>query len=236
MGRFFGVTCAVVLHVAFILFGGLLVGGAKEAPPTLQEVELLSADDSAAEKDAKNEPDPVASEKEAMEEEIEEVPDADKIIRELEPPAVSAGRLDDASLSAIADALRGLGGSGDFGLGTDFTSGGRIGGVGKASALDDQVGNAFDLTEIDQEPRAIFQATPPYPAELRGKKIEGVVSVVFVVDATGKVLDPKVEKSTHPAFNKPALDAVRKWKFEPGIKAGQRVPRRVRVPIRFQPS
>ena len=68
---------------------------------------------------------------------------------------------------------------------------------------------------------------------MRGKKMEGVVGVLFVVDATGKVTQQRVEKSNHPAFEKPALEAVRRWKFEPGIKAGQRVPCKMRVTVRF---
>ena len=56
------------------------------------------------------------------------------------------------------------------------------------------------------------------------------------MDASGKVADPRVEKSNNAAFEKPALDAVRKWKFEPAVKGGQRVSCKMRVPIRFQPS
>jgi soluble P-type ATPase len=36
---------------------------------------------------------------------------------------------------------------------------------------------------MDQKPRAVFQSAPTYPAAMRGKKVEGVVTVVFVVDA-----------------------------------------------------
>jgi len=63
-----------------------------------------------------------------------------------------------------------------------------------------------------------------------------VVTVTFVVDPAGKVANPKVEKASHPSFERPALDAVRQWKFEPAVKAGQRVGCKMRIPIRFQPS
>jgi protein TonB len=94
--------------------------------------------------------------------------------------------------------------------------------MGKPGGLSEKLENAFSLAEIDQKPRAITQPPPPYPAEMRGKKVEGVVSVIFVVDASGKVSRPKVERSTHSAFDKPALDAVKQWRFEPAIKGGQR--------------
>ena len=53
------------------------------------------------------------------------------------------------------------------------------------------------------------------------------------IDANGKVANAKVEKSTDPAFDKPALDAVRKWKFEPAMKEGRKVSAKMRAPIRF---
>ena len=116
-----------------------------------------------------------------------------------------------------------------------FSSGGRIGGMAKAGTLEEDLENAFNLSEIDQKPRAIMQGSPVYPATMRGKKVEGVVTVLFIVDPTGKVTNPRVEKSTHPEFERPAVDAVKQWKFEPAVKGGQRVPCKMRVPIRFQP-
>ena len=56
------------------------------------------------------------------------------------------------------------------------------------------------------------------------------------MDASGKVANPRVEKSSHTAFNKPALEAVKQWKFEPAVKGGQRVACKMRVPIRFPSS
>jgi protein TonB len=81
----------------------------------------------------------------------------------------------------------------------------------------------------------VLQADPLYPAELRRQRIEAVVTVSFTVDASGKTADSRVEKSEHPAFERPALDAVRQWKFEPAVKGGKRVPCRMRIPIRFKP-
>lgn len=230
-----GVVFAVVLHAGFILFGGLLFPEPKQAQGTLQQVELLSEADAPVEE--KKPEEPVAEKAEEIEAESEVPPDATEMIRSLElSEAARAPELEAASLSAIEAALSGQGGGGgDFAQSLDFASGGRIGGTGKAGALDGTMEEAFSLAEIDQKPRAIFQDAPLYPSDLRGKKIEGVVTVVFVVDAAGKVTNPRVEKSTHPSFDKPALEAVKKWKFEPAIRGGQRVACKMRVPIRFQP-
>ena len=177
-------------------------------------------------------------EAEQIENESEKPPDMAEIMRNLEMPAVAdAPALDAASLSAIEAALSGIAGAGgDFGQAMDFASGGKIGGTGKAGSTDDQFDGAFSLAEIDQKPRPVFQAAPVYPSEMRGKNVEGVVTVLFIVDATGRVGSPRVEKSTAAAFEKPALDAVKRWKFEPAVRAGQRVACKMRVPIRFQPS
>lgn len=242
IGLFLGIACAVALHVGVILFGGLVVGHKKDYG-TLQQVELLAEDDAVAEKakpkdkpkDESKEQEP-AEKKEAMETENEQAPDAAEIVRNLElSAAASAPALDAASLGAIEAALGGqVGGGGDFAEVVTFSSGGRIGGMAKAGGLAESAEREFDLTEIDQKPRPIIQGAPVYPAAMRGAKTDGVVTVLFVVDATGKVSNPRVDKSSHPAFEKPAMDAVKQWKFEPAVRAGQRVPCKMRVPIRFQ--
>ena len=232
-----GVILAVVLHAGVLAFGGLLFPGAKEGQGTLQEVELLAPVEAEDEKKQEEEPEPTDPADE-LEAEVEEAPDAGEIIRNLELSAAAAQpKLEAASLSAIADALRGnMGGGMGLGDAMSFGSGGVIGGTGTASAIQDELEGAFDLTEIDQKARAVFQAAPRFPAEMRGKKVEGLVTVICVVDAAGKVVDPRVEKSSHVAFEKPALDAVRQWKYEPAVKAGQRVPSKMRIPIRFAAS
>ncbi len=234
IGLFFAIACAIVLHAGFLLFGGVLFADPEKDEGTLREVELLS-DDVTAEKDKIEEK---IEEPEEIETETEEAPDAAEIIRNLEtPPMNDAPALDAASLSALEQALSGQTGDGDFTSVLSLGSGGVIGGTGKGGALgDDRLQGAFSLAEIDQKPRATFQTSPVYPSEMRSKKLEGVVTIIFIVDSAGKVANPRVEKSNHPAFEKPALDAVKKWKFEPGVKGGQRVATKARQTIRFPVS
>jgi periplasmic protein TonB len=232
-GLVVGVMFAVALHAGVILFGGALFADHKTDYGTLQQVDLLSEDTTAPDKE-KDKPKEPEEQTEKLETETEQVPDAAEIIRNLEiSPVVSAPELEAASLSAIEAALSGQSRGGDFAEALSFSSGGRIGGVGKAGTADKTLDDAFNLSEIDQKPRPIFQSAPVYPSGMRS--VEGVVSVLFVVDRFGKVINPRVEKSTHREFEKPAIDAVKQWKFEPAFKAGQRVPCKMRVPIRFQP-
>jgi protein TonB len=232
-----GVIAAVLAHAAFVLFGGLLFPRHEDEHDSLQEVDLLAADAGAPVEDEPEESEAKPADSAEMETRAEEIPDAAEILRELDAaPVVDTPALEAVSLGAIEAALGGQSAGGDFADALAFTSGGRIGGMGSAAALDSRLEDAFSLGEIDQKPRVVFQSMPLFPASMRGKKIEGVVTVRFVVDAAGGVTDPAVERSTHPAFERPALDAVRQWKFEPAVKGGQRVPCKMKIPIRFPPS
>jgi protein TonB len=236
IGLCIGIVCAVLVHAGVILFGGLIFNPEKKDAGKVQQVDLLG--DASPEPEKEKKPEPKPEPKEAIETASEPVPDASEIVKNLElSAAADAPALDAASLSAIEAALDGrTGGGGAFAESMSFASGGRIGGLGKAGVQDQSLESAFDLSEIDQKPRVLFQASPIYPSEARSKKLEGVVTVIFVVDPGGKVENPRVEKSTDNAFDRPAIDAVKRWKFEPAVKGGQRVPCRMRVPIRFQPS
>ena len=232
-GIAFAFALAVGLHAAVLLFGGLIFPKAKKDQGTLQEVELLSETDSVEKKEEKPEEKKVEQAQE-LETEEDEVPSADELVRSTEIPLINDGpALDAASLSAIEAALNGEQGSGDFASAVDFSSGGHIGSTGKAGETEQDFMSQFGLDEIDQKPRAVFQPSPLFPVAMRGKKIEGVVSVILVVDPSGRVQKLRAEESTHPAFTQPALEAVKQWRFEPGVKAGERVACSMRVSIRF---
>lgn len=56
---------------------------------------------------------------------------------------------------------------------------------------------------------------PMYPELARRMKISGVVKVDLTVAANGAVKDAKVVGG-HPVLANAVLDAVKKWRFEPG--------------------
>lgn len=95
-----------------------------------------------------------------------------------------------------------------------------------------QVDELFTIADLDQKPRVIYQPNPIITAKLR-KKAPGTVHIAFYVDRDGRVKSPKVLSSTDPAFERAALAAIKKWKFEPGKRKGQAVQFRMRVPITF---
>jgi protein TonB len=158
-----------------------------------------------------------------------------KDLAQLEAP-LAAPALAALSLADLEGVLSADGSGGSFGTGGGLSSGGRIGGTGTAGGLSDDMGDIASLADLDQRPRAIFQTAPNYPPELRKRNLEGSVQVVFLVDRDGKVVGPKVEKSTNPSFDRPAIEAVRQWKFEAGTRNGEKVAFKMRVPITFSAS
>jgi protein TonB len=90
----------------------------------------------------------------------------------------------------------------------------------------------FSVADLDQTPRVIYQPGPMLTKELR-KKAPGTVYIIFVVDQQGRVENPMVQKASDPIFEKPALNAVKQWKFEPGKRNGKPVRFRMRVPFTF---
>lgn len=99
----------------------------------------------------------------------------------------------------------------------------------------DDVGGLFSLADLDQKPRPVYQPSPVMTPQAR-KKAPGSVQILFVVDPSGRVENPIVQESTDPAFERPALDAIKKWKFEPGKRKGEPVRFRMRQEFSFPKS
>lgn len=101
--------------------------------------------------------------------------------------------------------------------------------VGKDGKVPDDIAN---WNELDEKPRAVYQPSPVMDGRIR-KKAPGTVKVLFEVDQTGRVMNPTVRFSSDPVFERAALAAVKKWKFEPGKRNGKAVRFRMLAPITF---
>jgi protein TonB len=86
---------------------------------------------------------------------------------------------------------------------------------------------------LDRSPEAVRQPQPIYPLDARIKKETGVVVVAFVVDESGRVLNPRVVSSSDPVFEAPTLRAIEHWRFAPGTLRGVPVRFRMSVPVAF---
>lgn len=91
----------------------------------------------------------------------------------------------------------------------------------------------FEDWEVDEKPVPTKQISPNYPPRLKSMGVSGKVNLLIVVDSNGSVRNIKVEKSSHPDFDRPSIDALSRWKFKPGMKGGKAVNTRVRVPMVF---
>jgi RNA polymerase sigma factor (sigma-70 family) len=90
-----------------------------------------------------------------------------------------------------------------------------------------------DAVAIDRLPTATYREPPTYPADMLAAGIPGTVLVQIVVDANGEVRDAFPVKSSRAEFELPAIEAVRKWRFDAGVKSGRTVNTRMQVPIQF---
>jgi TonB family protein len=93
---------------------------------------------------------------------------------------------------------------------------------------------AADAPAAFTQPKAISQQAPEYPWSLRLDGKKGEVLLDFIVDKEGSVSKVAVLKSSHPDFEAPAVEALLKWKFKPGMVDGHPVYTHMRVPMLFQ--
>jgi len=100
------------------------------------------------------------------------------------------------------------------GLGAEFGSAGGGGGDG-GGAL------AFNAGLADREPLPLVRVEPEYPPQARQRKVEGWVQVRFTISTAGSVKDAVVVESSHAMFERNAIQAVNKWKYQPQLVGGK---------------
>ena len=75
---------------------------------------------------------------------------------------------------------------------------------------------------------------PRYPPQAIRQRHEGTVTLLILVGTDGSVKDVKVDKSSgFRELDRAAMDAARKWRFNPTVRNGQKVEGYARVPVNF---
>lgn len=87
---------------------------------------------------------------------------------------------------------------------------------------------------IDEEPFLIHRVEPNYPPIAYVNKVEGQVVVRILIGTTGKVDSAVVAHSSNEIFNKPALEAAKRWTFKPATYNKKPVKWWYDVPIDFK--
>ena len=82
-----------------------------------------------------------------------------------------------------------------------------------------------------QKPVLVFRVEPEYPAAAR---VAGVVKLIMVIDAAGRVSRIQLEDG-HPLLVQAAVDAVKKWRYQPTMANGVAVPVVTQVELPFTP-
>ncbi|MBM3633474.1 MAG: energy transducer TonB [Alphaproteobacteria bacterium] len=89
---------------------------------------------------------------------------------------------------------------------------------------------AVSTKGLDTSHNAIsfFQPPPIYPREARLRKIQGIVMIQVHLSQEGAVSDARtIPPLVDPILENAALNAIRQWKFMPGVKT-------LEVPIEFK--
>ena len=74
---------------------------------------------------------------------------------------------------------------------------------------------------------------PEYPREAFEARIQGTVLVEALIDESGHIAKARVVQSV-PGLDEAALDAARKWRFEPAMKNGKPVATLIHMPVSFR--
>lgn len=147
------------------------------------------------------------------------------------PPTSQIGNPLSAILQAPSNGTGfngGLGSASGGGIGSGFGPGfgsGQGGGTG---------GGAYRVGGGVSAPHAIYDPDPEYSEEARNAKYQGTVVLWVVVGADGKARDIRVQRSLGMGLDEKAIEAVRRWKFEPAMKDGQPVAVQVNIEVNFR--
>jgi protein TonB len=88
--------------------------------------------------------------------------------------------------------------------------------------------------DVSAKARFRSNPTPDYPIPSKRRREEGIVLLNVQVAVDGTPAAVSVNRSCgHPLLDRAALDAVRRWTFEPARAAGVPVSSLVVIPVRF---
>lgn len=215
---------AAGVHGGVLLFGGaikfLFVKHTDSAAEEVKEVEIVEATKE------KEQPKEVKKVDAVQEPEKDQMPDTTVLeaVEQTQPAALSA-----MSLADLESSLGG-GSAGGGGAGTGFGSGviGGTGAPGSGGDVNSIIGGGAGAVA---KPRVISSPAPDFPPAIQRKG--GSITIMLLVDEDGAVRKTSVESSTEPALEKPAMDALKRWKFEPATYQGRKVPAKIRQVIRL---
>ena len=137
-------------------------------------------------------------------------------------------------LAKIGPASNGPGSGGGIGSG----SGGGVGpgkgggyGPGEGGGIG---GGVFRVGGGVTAPALLYKVEPEYSEEARKAKYQGTVLLYIQVDPSGKATNLRVLHSLGLGLDEKAMEAVKKWKFKPGVKDGKPVTVEAQIEVNFR--
>lgn len=207
-----GFILAFVIHAVGILFGGLLFYTDEEKAALVAKEETVEIET----EEPKKEQEPEEAKEKEEEETPAETPDEMPQLVQSSEPSNAAPELAAMSMADLEASLGGAGGEGGFGPPGGLGSG-VIGGTGNPGGG----GDALSASQLDQKPKLVTRVDPKPPKNLI--KSLPQLTVTVYMDASGNVTKVEISPQVDTGVQKAIVDAVRRWKYEPGSRNGQKV-------------
>ena len=148
------------------------------------------------------------------------------------PPMNSLGDPMAKTLASLPSNGSGLGGGIGSGHGTGVGSGT---GPGVGPGTGGGFGNGvYRVGGGVSPPRPIYDPDPDYSEEARKAKFQGTVVLWAVIGADGRTQEVRVQRSLGMGLDEKAVEAVRRWKFEPAKLGGQAVAVQISIEVNFR--
>jgi TonB family protein len=105
--------------------------------------------------------------------------------------------------------------------------------LGYGQVVDREV---YPVGQDVQAPKLLFRAEPKYTEAARREELQGIVLLELIVDQNGLPTEIEVLSPLGLGLDEAAVDAVRTWRFKPGMKDGKPVRVRATVETTFRLS
>lgn len=153
---------------------------------------------------------------------------------EIKIAQVNLPNMGDPVAKIAGPASSGVGGGG--GIGSGASGGVGIGtgpgvGIGSGGSTG---GGVFRVGGGVSAPRVVSAPDPEYSEEARKAKYQGVVVLWLVIGPDGKPRDIRIARPLGMGLDQKAVEAVRRWVFEPGTKDGHPVAVQLNVEVNFR--
>ena len=88
--------------------------------------------------------------------------------------------------------------------------------------------------ETDRAPRLEHRVDPKYSEEARLARHQGRVELAVEIGPDGRPYRIRLEKGLGLGLDEQAVEAVRQWQFQPGVKGGKPVTVRTKISVHFR--